>query len=166
MKKSIVIILYISIVSILQSCQIDYYTSKNINLGKLIENGHFILNKLILVNNLEFCISKAFAKKFKNLNFLTENELKLDLSIQSQINSDDDNFTIIRPKLPIYFFIYIMGFLFYILGGIICLIVILKNEFKNPIDKIAWVITIIFTPIIGIFLFIFLGRKQLKAENK
>ena len=60
----------------------------------------------------------------------------------------------------------ILEFLFYIIAGTICLAITLKNEFKNSIDKIAWVIAIIFAPVIGIILFIVFGRKQMATSDK
>ncbi len=40
------------------------------------------------------------------------------------------------------------------------LINILKSKFVNPIDKLVWIIIITFLPIIGLFLYIFIGKKQ------
>jgi len=74
------------------------------------------------------------------------------------------DFTVIKPDFPIFFFIYTFGFLFYVIAAAISLFIVMKNEFKNPTDKIAWVITIIFAPIIGVILFIFLGKKQMKSK--
>ena len=55
------------------------------------------------------------------------------------------------------------GIILYFIGGMICLYLTMKNEFKNPHDKIAWVITIIFAPVMGVLLFLILGRKQIKT---
>jgi phosphotransferase system glucose/maltose/N-acetylglucosamine-specific IIC component len=40
------------------------------------------------------------------------------------------------------------------------LIDILKCEFTNSIDKLVWLIAVIFLPILGIVLYFFIGRKQ------
>ena len=40
------------------------------------------------------------------------------------------------------------------------LIDILKSEFTNSINKIIWLIAVIFLPILGIILYFFIGRKQ------
>ncbi len=45
--------------------------------------------------------------------------------------------------------------------SLIALIMILKAEFKNPIDKLIWLI-VSFIPIIGPILFLAIGRKQRK----
>lgn len=57
-------------------------------------------------------------------------------------------------------------FLFYVIGGIICLIVALKNQFKNPIDKLVWVFTLVFVPVVGVILFIVIGRKQIQYSTE
>jgi len=133
----------------------------------LIENCHFTLNKPIAKYNLEFVIDDTFAEKIKTMNFLPGKKLNSSINIQSSINSKNNSSSVINPNFAAFInlFIYLIGFLFYIFGGTFCLIIILKNEFKIPIDKIAWVITIIFAPVIGILLFLFLGRKQIKVEN-
>ncbi len=40
------------------------------------------------------------------------------------------------------------------------LIDILKSEFTNSINKIIWLIAVIFLPILGIILYFFIGKKQ------
>jgi len=42
---------------------------------------------------------------------------------------------------------------------IYCLIDILKNSF-NGNDKVIWVLVILFVPIVGSLLYLFIGRKQ------
>ena len=42
---------------------------------------------------------------------------------------------------------------------IICLISILKHEFKNN-DKLIWVIIVIFIPFLGSLLYLLIGRKN------
>jgi cytochrome bd-type quinol oxidase subunit 2 len=44
------------------------------------------------------------------------------------------------------------------------LIDILKSEFTNSIDKLVWLIAVIFLPILGIVLYFFIGKKQ-KTQN-
>ena len=67
----------------------------------------------------------------------------------------------------LFFYAYLIlllgGIILYFIGGMICLYLTMKNEFKNPHDKIAWVITIIFAPVMGVLLFLILGRKQIKT---
>ena len=70
--------------------------------------------------------------------------------------------TVVNLGFPTIIYFYLFGLLFYILGGIVCLIIILINKFKDPIDKLAWVITVIFAPVIGIILFALIGWKQIK----
>jgi hypothetical protein len=41
----------------------------------------------------------------------------------------------------------------------ICLISILRNEFKNQ-DKLIWVIVVLFLPFIGPLLYLIMGRSQ------
>ena len=43
---------------------------------------------------------------------------------------------------------------------LLLLINILKSEFKNPIDKLIWIIIITFIPLIGFILYWFIGKKQ------
>lgn len=40
------------------------------------------------------------------------------------------------------------------------LISILKNDFKNPTDKIVWLLVVLFLPILGAFLYIVIGRSK------
>lgn len=42
---------------------------------------------------------------------------------------------------------------------LICLISILKNEFKNQ-NKLIWVIVVIFLPFLGPLLYLIMGRSQ------
>ena len=62
--------------------------------------------------------------------------------------------------------ILFLVFIFYIIGGLYSLITILKNDFKNPIDKIAWLLIVIFVPAIGIILFLIFGRKQIDYSKR
>ncbi len=47
---------------------------------------------------------------------------------------------------------------------IVCLISILKNDFKNN-DKLIWVIVVIFVPILGSILYLLVGRKSRLQNN-
>ena len=49
--------------------------------------------------------------------------------------------------------------LIFIVLLIYCLIDILKNSF-NGNDKVIWVLGILFVPIVGSLLYLFIGRKQ------
>ncbi len=42
---------------------------------------------------------------------------------------------------------------------VICLISILRNEFRNN-DKLIWIIVVIFLPFFGSLLYLLIGRKQ------
>lgn len=57
------------------------------------------------------------------------------------------------------FYIGIIGFYIYIL------IDILKSEFTNSINKLIWLIAVIFLPLIGVILYLFVGKKQ-KIKNQ
>ena len=56
--------------------------------------------------------------------------------------------------IPLVVVLGIMGFFIYVLVDI------LKSEFTNSINKIIWLIAVIFLPILGIVLYFFIGRKQ------
>ena len=43
---------------------------------------------------------------------------------------------------------------------IVALVEVLKSEFKNPNDKLIWVIVILLFPIIGALLYFIIGRNQ------
>jgi hypothetical protein len=47
---------------------------------------------------------------------------------------------------------------------IICLISILKNDFKNN-DKLIWVIVVVFIPVLGSLLYLLIGRKKRLLKN-
>ncbi len=57
------------------------------------------------------------------------------------------------------FYIGIISFYIYIL------IDILKSEFVNSINKLIWLIAVIFLPLIGVILYLFVGKKQ-KIKNQ
>lgn len=56
--------------------------------------------------------------------------------------------------IPLVVVFGIMGFFIYVLVDI------LKSEFTNSVNKIIWLIAVIFLPILGIVLYFFIGKKQ------
>ncbi len=57
--------------------------------------------------------------------------------------------------------IIMIGFwIAYLVLLIIALIDIVKNEFKNPNDKLIYVIIVVFVPIVGPIIYFVVGRKQ------
>lgn len=56
--------------------------------------------------------------------------------------------------IPLVIVLGIMVFFIYVL------IDILKSEFTNSINKIIWLILVLFTGPLGIVLYFFIGRKQ------
>lgn len=54
--------------------------------------------------------------------------------------------------------------LFIAILPIICLVSILKNEFKNN-DKVIWLVVVVLIPFIGSVLYLFIGRKQRLGLN-
>ncbi len=55
--------------------------------------------------------------------------------------------------------LWIVISLFALILPIICLVSILKNDFKNN-DKLIWIIVVIFLPILGSITYLFIGRKK------
>jgi len=43
---------------------------------------------------------------------------------------------------------------------------ILKSKFETDVIKIMWVLIILFLPLLGLFLYFFIGRKQKIKENE
>ena len=66
---------------------------------------------------------------------------------------------LVTPALGIGLIIWTIISLFALILPIICLISILKNDFKNN-DKLIWLIVVIFIPLLGSVLYLFMGRKQ------
>lgn len=64
---------------------------------------------------------------------------------------------LVTPELGT--FIWSMLILPIVILPFICLISILKNEFKNH-DKLIWVIVVIFLPFLGPLLYLIMGRSQ------
>ena len=56
--------------------------------------------------------------------------------------------------IPLVVVFGIMGFFIYVLVDI------LKSELINSVNKIIWLIAVIFLPILGIVLYFFIGKKQ------
>jgi len=42
------------------------------------------------------------------------------------------------------------------------LIDVIRSSFKEPINKIVWILLIVLLPVVGCILYIFIGRKQKK----
>ncbi|NLI71670.1 MAG: hypothetical protein GX361_02940 [Bacteroidales bacterium] len=55
--------------------------------------------------------------------------------------------------------------LFFVLFYLIPIIDILKSKFESGVDKLIWLAVVIFIPILGLLLYIFIGLKQ-KVKNK
>ncbi len=71
---------------------------------------------------------------------------------------------LVTPEIGLVFWMIVTVFV--IVLPIICLISILKNDFKNN-DKLIWLVIVILTPILGSILYLLIGRKQqLELKNK
>ena len=66
----------------------------------------------------------------------------------------ESSVSIFASIIPLIVFLGIIGFFIYVL------IDILKSEFTNSINKIIWLILVLFTGPLGIVLYFFIGRKQ------
>ena len=167
MKKLKHIASIIILLTIFISCHNSEKVITESELIELIVNNNV---QNINVINREYAlitVNEEFDKpKFKvNIQSLPEFENKLinlrkDYSFNTKYTSIGQ-FSLFH-FLPI---LSVLGFLFYIIAGTICLAITLKNEFKNSIDKIAWVVAIIIAPVIGIILFIMIGRKQIVTSH-
>ena len=60
------------------------------------------------------------------------------------------------PELTIIFFFFLIPFALLI----IALVDILKNTFKDPTNKLIWVLVAIFVPFFGPILYLIIGRGQ------
>lgn len=49
---------------------------------------------------------------------------------------------------------------------IFALVDIIRNEFKGPNDKLIWVLVVIFTWLLGAFLYFLIGRNQRINTNR
>ncbi len=71
--------------------------------------------------------------------------------------------------IPLIIVFALFGFLLVIgtfVFWILMLIDVLRRNFKNPADKIAWVLVIIFTHIVGALIYYFLVKKTHKPHKK
>ncbi|MDX1937007.1 MAG: PLD nuclease N-terminal domain-containing protein [Flavihumibacter sp.] len=50
--------------------------------------------------------------------------------------------------------------LLFLLFPLLCLISVLKNNFKDSTSKLIWVLVILFVPFMGSVLYLIIGRKQ------
>lgn len=71
------------------------------------------------------------------------------------------------PKNNVIVSLIIFGIplLFFVLFYLIPIIDILKSKFESGVDKLIWLAVVIFIPILGLLLYIFIGLKQ-KVKNK
>jgi len=60
--------------------------------------------------------------------------------------------------------IWMIIVLFIAILPIICLVSILKNDFKNN-DKVIWLVIVVLIPFLGSVLYLFIGRKQRLGLN-
>lgn len=66
----------------------------------------------------------------------------------------ESSVSIFASIIPLVMVLGIMGFVIYILVDI------LKSEFTNSINKLIWLILVLFTGPLGIVLYLIIGRKQ------
>ena len=56
--------------------------------------------------------------------------------------------------------------IFFVLGfPFVALIDILTSDFKESVNKIAWLLAVIFIPIVGPLLYLIIGRSQKKRNS-
>ncbi len=170
MKKIAGFIFIIALVLIFDSCKDSVKTISESELIELIKNDK-VANVNAENGKEAFVFLEKGSKKpdFKvdiesGSNFIPK---MFQLQTEHHFSFKPTSFVELRPHSTLLSFIslYLFGLLFYILGGIVCLIIILKNKFKDPIDKLAWVVTVIFVPVIGIILFALIGWKQIKRAE-
>ena len=53
----------------------------------------------------------------------------------------------------------------FLIPWLIALISILRNDFKDSITKLTWVVVVIFLPVIGSLLYFIIGRSQRIIKN-
>ena len=58
--------------------------------------------------------------------------------------------------------VMVIGFL--VVFWLVTLVDILKNDFTNPINKVVWILLVIFLPVIGVLLYYVVGKGQLVAK--
>ncbi len=66
----------------------------------------------------------------------------------------ESSVSIFASIIPLVMVLGIIGFVIYILVDI------LKSEFTNSINKLIWLILVLFTGPLGIVLYLIIGRKQ------
>jgi len=57
-------------------------------------------------------------------------------------------------------FIELLPFILVIVFTLLALIDILKSDFKESVNKIVWVLVVIFLPLLGAILYFIIGRAQ------
>jgi len=169
MKKLKHIASIIILLTVFISCHNSEKVITESELIELIVNND--VQNIIVINRKYALITvkeEVYKPKFKvNIQSLPEFENKLINLRKDYSFNIEYRYSSIEQFSLFYFLsiLSILGFLFYIIAGTICLAITLKNEFKNSIDKIAWVVTIIIAPVIGIILFIVIGRKQIVTSH-
>jgi len=88
---------------------------------------------------------------------LSEKDL-LTISYESTANPIPE---IISWVIPILLILLMIGL---IILWVVLLIEILKSDFKSPMDKLLWALILILIPVLGIILYLVLGRNQ-KNKN-
>lgn len=68
-----------------------------------------------------------------------------------------DNFSFGLLIWQVFLFINILFWIF-------CMVDVLKNSFHGN-DKLIWILVLLFVPIIGSFLYFFIGRKKRVIQN-
>ena len=58
------------------------------------------------------------------------------------------------------FFFYILVWVIPFFAIVAALIDILRNEFEQPMNKLIWVLVVLFIPIVGAILYFAIGQRQ------
>lgn len=165
MKKSLV---YLVLLSGLISCSIN--NNKVITLTELkqllISDS---VSRIVIVDNKTVEVFTLPVKKKNKPYFLKiesienfEDSLKLyqnSLPPQNVLYAERE----IKNNLLEYLIVWILPILILLIFFILFLVAIidvLKNKFGSDINKLTWVLVILFIPLIGSILYIFIGRKQ------
>lgn len=83
------------------------------------------------------------------------------IPVPTQIPFDADTAKIVGGIFAGSLMIFFVGFSFWI----VALIDILKSEFKDPINKVIWLILTLILPFLGPLLYFIIGRKQVKVKS-
>lgn len=83
------------------------------------------------------------------------------IPVATQIPFDADTAKIVGGIFAGSLMIFFVGFSFWI----VALIDILKSEFKDPINKVIWLILTLILPFLGPLLYFIIGRKQVKVKS-